>query len=123
MALSAGNEASASDVLALVATDSPTTFTTTTPAGSGWYRSLLGGQLVEFHWNSTGTVAAGGDATPDFTIPSGYRPAERTPIAATSGSTAARVAAADVRADGTWRVYNDYTVASIINAHGIYKPA
>ena len=123
MTFVAGTPLSAADLNDALASDSPTTFSTTTPAGTGWYRFLLGGALVEFHWNSTGTVAAGGDAAPDFTIPSGYRPAERTPIAPTSGSSAPRVAAADVRTDGTWRVYNDYSVASIINVHGTYKPA
>ena len=123
MALSAGSVASAADVLALVATGSPTTFTTTTPAGSGWYRYLLGGALVEFHWVSTGTVAATTSVTPDFTIPAGYRPAERTAIAAVAGSANARSAACWIEPDGTFQVYNNHTAATVINAHGIYKPA
>ena len=123
MALSAGSVASAADVLALVATDSPTTFTTTTPAGSGWYRYLLGGALVEFHWISTGTVSATTSVTPDFTIPAGYRPAARTAIAGVAGASSPRLADVALDSDGTWQVYNGHSSATVINAHGIYKPA
>lgn len=123
MALSAGSVASAADVLALVATDSPTTFTTTSPAGSGWYRYLLGGALVEFHFESTGTVASQTEVSPaGFTVPAGYRPAGRTPLAAVSSSSQ-RPGAAAINSDGTWSVYNWQNSVQVVACHGIYKPA
>jgi len=97
----------------------PTTFTTTTPAGSGWYRKV--GSLVEVHWVSSATVASGTMVQP-YVFPAICRPSERTAIAATSGNSA-RTAAAHVDPDGTLSVYNDSGGTSPLCAHGLYAPA
>ena len=123
MTFVAGTPLSAADLNDALASDSPTTFTTTSPAGTGWYRFLLGGALVEFHWVSTGTVAATTSVTPDFTIPAAYRPAARAAVAAAAGVSNARTAACWVDPDGTWQVYNGHTAATVISIHGKYKPA
>lgn len=123
MTFVAGTPLSAADLNDALASDSPTTFSTTTPAGTGWYRFLLGGALVEFHWVSTGTVAATTNVTPDFTIPAAYRPAARTAIAGAAGAVGPRLAGVAIDADGTWQVYNGHSSAVVINAHGTYKPA
>ena len=98
----------------------PTTFTTSSPTGSGWYRQV--GSLVEVHWVSTGTVAASTNVTP-YVFPTGYRPAERTCIAAAAGGASIRPAHAIVDPDGTLQVYNAHSSSTVVEAHGLYMPA
>lgn len=123
MAGGAGLPASWVDVLALVATDSPTTFTTTTPAGSGWIRFLLGGALVEINWNASGTIAATTSQTLDYTIPAGYRPADLVALAGAAGATGNRLAAGSAAPDGTLIAYNGHAASAAVHLHGIYMPA
>lgn len=122
MAITAGSVASAADVNALLAATTPTTFTTTTPAGSGWYRTLLGGTLVQLHFESTGTVAATTAVTLNFTLPTGYRPAGRTPMTCTTG-TSPRPGAANVLADGTITVYNSQSSSTTIYVDDVFAAA
>ena len=122
MAILAGQPASAGDVLALLQPGVKTTFTTTTPAGSGWYCSLMGGLLTEFWFLSTSNVSAGTTATIDVTLPVGYRPADKTPLAAAS-STTTKLAAAVVDSAGAVTVYNGHSSAAVVYIHGIYPNA
>lgn len=122
MALSGGSPASAADVLALVATDTPTTFTTSTPVGSGWYRFLLGGALVEFYFISTGNVSSATTVTLDVTLPAAYRPTDKTALGAAS-STTTKLAAAVVDSAGAVTYYNGHSSSAVAYIHGIYKPA
>lgn len=102
--------------------DTPTTFTTTTPAGTGWYRYLLGEALVQVHWESTGTVAATTSVGPDFTFPAGYRPAARTALTAVQVTTT-RTASAVIAADGSFAVYNGDSSARAMIVDGIFAAA
>ena len=118
-----GTPLSAADLNDALASDSPTTFTTTSPAGSGWYRFLLGGALVEFHYESTGTVASQTEVSPvGLTLPAAYRPAGRSPLASVSSSVQ-RPGGAAINPDGTWSIYNWQNSAQVVACHGTYKPA
>lgn len=122
MAFSAGTTLSAAALSAALGLTTKTTFTTTAPAGAGWYRLTAGG-MIAFHWVSTGTVNATTNVTPDFTLPTGYRPATLTAIAAAAGTSGTRLAACAIAPDGTWVVYSGHSAAAIISAHGVYDPA
>lgn len=123
MTFVAGTPLSAADLNDALASDSPTTFSTTTPAGTGWYRFLLGGALVEFHYESSDTVASQTEVSPSgLTLPAAYRPASRAPLAAVSNATQ-RPGAAAINSDGTWSIYNWQNSAQVVACHGIYKPA
>lgn len=97
-----------------------TTFTTTVPAGDGWYR--MAGSLVEVHWVSSGTVAASTNVTP-YVLPAGYRPDTRTAIAAAAGGASIRPAHAIVDPDGTLQVYNAHSSSTVLECHGLFMPA
>ena len=116
----AGTALSAAALNDAVGYTTPTTFTTTTPAGSGWYRKV--GSLVEVHYISTGTVAATTQVTIS-TLPPGYRPAGRTALAAAVGSAGIRPATAFVDPDGTLAIYNAHTSSAPVYTHGLYAPA
>lgn len=122
MTFVAGTPLSAADLNDALASDSPTTFSTTTPAGSGWYRFLLGGALVEFHFISTGNISSGTTQTLDVTLPSAYRPADKTAVGAAS-STTTKLAACVIDSAGAITFYNGHTSAAVAYAHGTYKPA
>ena len=122
MAILAGQPASAGDVLALLQPGAKTTFTTTTPTGSGWYRSLMGGVLTEFWFLSTGNVSSATTATLDVTLPVGYRPTDKTPLSAASSSTT-KLAAAVVDSAGAVTVYNGHSSSAVVYIHGIYPNA
>lgn len=122
MTFVAGTPLSAADLNDALASDSPTTFTTTTPAGTGWYRFLLGGALVEFHYLSTGNIPATTTQTLDFTIPAAYRPAEKTTVGAAS-STTTKLGACVIDSAGAITFCNGHTSAAVAYAHGTYKPA
>ena len=120
MAFTAGTPLSAAALNDAVGYTTPTTFTTSSPAGDGWYRQV--GSLVEVHWVSSGTVASGVVAAP-YVLPTGYRPAERTCIAAAAGGTSIRPAHAIVDPNGDIQVYNAHTSATVIEFHGLFLPA
>lgn len=122
MTFVAGTPLSAADLNDALGADTPTTFTTTTPAGGGWYRFLMGGEEVEFHFVSTGNVASGTTVTLDFTMPAAYRPAEKTAISAAS-STTTRLGACVIDDVGAIKFYNGHSSPAIAYAHGKYKPA
>ena len=122
MAGGAGLPASWADVVALIQGEDPINFTTTTPVGTGWYRKLLGGTLVQMHWESTGTVAATTSVAPDATLPAGYRPAARTALSVVSG-TSTRSGAAAIGADGNFGVYNSDSTARPMIVDGIFAAA
>ena len=114
--------ASAADLNDALASDSPTTFSTTTPAGTGWYRFLLGGHW----WSSTGSRRdRRGDDERHAGLhhPGRLPPAARTAIAGVAGASSPRLADVAIDSDGTWQVYNGHSSATVINAHGTYKPA
>ena len=119
MAFTAGTPLSASALNDAVGYTTPTPFTTTTPAGSGWYRKV--GSLVEVHYESTGTVA-GTTSVTITTLPVGYRPAGMTAIAAGTLSST-RPGAASVAANGDLVIYNWNSSAAIVYCHGLYAPA
>ena len=119
MAFTAGTPLSAAALNDAVGYTTPTSFTTTTPAGAGWYRKV--GSLIEVHYESTGTVAST-TAVTITTLPVGYRPAGMTAIAAgTLPST--RPGAASVAANGDLVIYNWNSSAAIVYCHGLYAPA
>ena len=120
MAFTAGTALSAAALNDAVGYTTPTSFTTTTPAGAGWYRKV--GSLVEVHYISTGTVAATTQVTIS-TLPPDYRPAERTALAAAVGSAGIRPATAFVDPDGTLAIYNAHTSSAPVYTHGLYAPA
>ncbi len=120
MAFTAGTPLSAAALNDAVGYTTPTPFTTTTPAGAGWYRKV--GSLIEVHYSSTGTVAAGAQIT-ITTLPAGYRPAERTALAAAVGSAGIRPGVAFVDPDGTLAIYNAHTSSAPVYIHGMYAPA
>lgn len=119
MAFTAGTPLSAAALNDAVGYTTPTSFTTTTPAGAGWYRKV--GSLVEVHYESTGTVA-GTTAVTITTLPAGYRPAGMTAIAAGTLSST-RPGAASVAANGDLVIYNWNSSAAIVYCHGLYAPA
>ena len=119
MAFTAGTALSAAALNDAVGYTTPTPFTTTTPAGSGWYRKV--GSLVEVHYESTGTVA-GTTGVTITTLPVGYRPAGMTAIAAGTLSST-RPGAASVAANGDLVIYNWNSSAAIVYCHGLYAPA
>lgn len=119
-AFTAGTPLSAAALNDAVGYTTPTTFTTTTPAGAGWYRKV--GSLVEVHYESTGNVSADAEVTP-YTFPVGYRPAGRVALAACAGAASTRSAVAAVNADGTLNVRNAFTSATVVQCHGLYAPA
>ena len=120
MAFTAGTPLSASALNDAVGYTAPTSFTITTPAGTGWYRKV--GSLVEVHGITTGTASATTNYTV-YTLPTGYRPAERTCIAAAAGGTSIRPAHAIVDPNGDIQVYNAHTSATVIEFHGLFLPA
>jgi len=122
MTFVAGTPLSASDLNDALGADSPTTFTTTTPVGTGWYRFLMGGEEVEFHFLSTGNVSSATTVTLDFTIPATYRPAEKTAIGAAS-STTTKLGACVIDDAGVITYYNGHSSSAVAYAHGKYKPA
>ena len=119
MAFTAGTPLSAAALNDAVGYTTPTAFTTSTPAGDGWYRRV--GSLVEIHWVSSMTVASGVVAAP-YVLPTGFRPATRTAIACSSGNSA-RLASGFVEPDGTINVYNGSGGTSPLACHGLYAPA
>ena len=123
MTFVAGTPLSAADLNDALASDSPTNFTTNTPAGSGWIRFLLGGALVEINWNASGTIPATTSQTLDYTIPAVYRPANLVALAGAAGATGNRLAAGSAAPDGTLIAYNGHTASAVVHLHGIYKPA
>ena len=122
MAILAGQPASAADVLALLQMGSKVTFTTTTPAGSGWHRTLQGGEFTEFYFQSTSNVSATTTVTLDYTMPVGNRPTDKTTITA-AASTTTRLAAAVVDSAGAVTVYNGHSSSAVVYIHGIYPNA
>lgn len=119
MAILAGQPASAADVLALLQMGSKVNFTTTTPAGSGWHRTLQGGEFTEFFFLSTGNVSATTTQTLDYTMPVDNRPTDKTPLSAAS-STTTKLAAAVVDSAGAVTVYNGHSSPAVVYIHGIY---
>ena len=99
------------------------TFSTTSPAGSGWYLLLASGTRAAFHWRSTDNVAANTAATPNFTLPAGYRPSGRTALAAAGGALTPRTAACVLDSTGVWQVYNGHSSATVITVDGTYDLA
>ena len=119
MAFTAGTPLSASALNDAVGYTAPTTFTTTTPAGAGWYRKV--GSLIEVHYESTGTVA-GTTAVAIVTLPVGYRPAGLTALGSATLSTT-RPGAATVDASGQLTIYNWNPSPAIVECHGLFAPA
>lgn len=122
MTFVAGTALSAAALNDALSVDAPTTFTTTTPAGAGWYRFLLGGEEVEFHYVSSGNVTSGTTVTLDFTMPAAYCPAEKTAISASS-STTTKLGACVIDDVGAITFYNGHSSSAVAYAHGKYKPA
>ena len=122
MTFVAGTVLSAADLNDALATGTETTFTTTTPAGSGWYRSLFGGAFTEFWFLSTGNVSSATTVTLDVTLPVGSRPTDKTPLSAAS-STTTKLAAAVVDSAGAVTVYNGHSSPAVVYIHGIYPNA
>ena len=120
MAFTAGTPLSAAALNDAVGYTTPTAFTTTTPAGSGWYRKV--GSLIEVHYSSTGTVASGAQIT-ITTLPTGYRPADETAVAAACGTSSKRTCASTIDAAGVWVLYNNHTSAAPVFAHALFAPA
>ena len=120
MAFTAGTPLSASALNDAVGYTAPTSFTITTPAGTGWYRIV--GSLVEVHGVTTANASAT-TAYTVYTLPVGYRPAERTCIAAAAGAGPIRPAQAIVDPNGDIQVYNAHTTAVPIEFHGLFAPA
>lgn len=120
MAFTAGTPLSATALNDAVGYTMPTTFTTSSPAGAGWYRKV--GSLIEVHYSSTGTVASGAQIT-ITTLPAGYRPADETAVAAACGASGKRTCASTIDAAGVWLLYNNHTSASPVFAHALFAPA
>lgn len=119
MAFTAGTPLGAAALNDATGLTTETAFTTSSPAGSGWYRKTAGG-MIEVHYESSGTVASQTAVTLTV-LPAGYRPSGLTPIAASSATT--RPAASEIAADGTWTIYNWNNSSQTVRAHGTYLAA
>ncbi len=119
MAIGAGLPLSAADLLAaLPVVGSKSTFSFTSPAGTGWYR--VAGAEVEVYGVSSATLAAGTSFTTGAVIGAAYRPATPANISAGGGVSWDRETTAVVNTDGTITVRNNYSSAVNIQFHGTY---
>lgn len=96
-------------------------FTTTSPAGAGWYELQPDGRHVEVYYASTDSVPAT-TAVDIIYLPAELWPPNNVPIPAVSG-TSPRQASSEINPNGRWRVYNGQTSATTVFVHGSYRRA
>lgn len=122
MAIAAGNVISAADVLAaLVTVDTQTTFTTTTPAGAGWWRWV--GPFIELYYASSGNLTSGTSFTSAVILPAGARPLQMIPAAAAGGVALDREANGAINTNGTFTVRNNYSGSTTVSLYALFIPA
>ena len=121
MAFTAGTILSAAALNEATGLTAETPFTTSSPAGAGWYRLTAGG-MVEFHYESTGNVTSGSEVT-ITTLPANYRPAGLTALAASGGVNGTRPAAAAIDSAGAVKLRNNYSSDIAVQIHGLFMVA
>lgn len=118
MAISAGNAISAADVLAALPTPSSvTTFSISSPTGSGWYRTA--GAFVEVYGVTTGSASAGTSYTLT-TLPAEIRPDYPVQMSCGGGVGSDREATGVINTDGTVVLRNNYSSAVTVQFHALY---